>query len=128
MDTRESRWLLRAAFVAGAALALLAAGAAMEDGALLLVGLGLLIVAYGLAVVAEARAGEQRAPHLLAGAIAFVCVALLAALLSSVVAIFVGAAAFRWMAGCLPLAAAWLVLSGAIARFARRIARRRPRG
>jgi hypothetical protein len=42
-------------------------------------------------------------------------------------AAFVGAAAFRWMAVCLPLAAAWLVLSRVVGRIARGIARRRQR-
>lgn len=124
----EVPWALRATFVGGAAVACIAAGAVRKDDALLFVGLGLLLVAYFLGAVMEATAdrGEpEPSPRarLLAGILAFAAVAVLAAALSAFVAIFLGVGAFRWMAVCLPLAAAWLLLSGAARRLARRLAR-----
>ncbi len=124
----QGRWALRATFAGGAALACLVAGAVRRDDVLLLVGVGLMLVAYVLGAVTDAAAddGEPRAgrgAHVVASVLAFALAALAATALSAVLAIFLGAGAFRWMAACLPLAAAWIVISGAIRRLARRIAR-----
>ncbi len=129
MATREAPWLLRAAFVGGAAIACLVAGVAMDHGVLVWSGVGLFVVAYVLCVVADSY-GDAEAPrplsraHILAGVIAILFMAALSAALSAVVAIFAGTKAFRWMAICFPVCAAWLLLSGATRRVAYRMARR----
>jgi hypothetical protein len=127
---RIERWMLWVAFLAGASMACIAAGAATDEDVVLWIGVGLLLALYGAGKVADALAdtSEPQPPpraRLLAGVLAFVFVAVAAAIPSGIVAIFAGSGAFRWMAVCLPLAAAWLLLSGAVRKLARRIARGR---